>query len=229
MMILALHCATASCSVALWRDGRVVADRFEAMARGQAEALVPMIVATMDAAGWDYGDLDRLAVTIGPGTFTGLRIGLATARGLALATGLPLLGITTFDAIAFRAEPEDTVDGALLVAIESKRSPIYVQRFVDARTPVSVPALIAPQDLARWVDGRAQVVIGDAAVRAAAALRADGVPATESAAPSEPTASAVAAIAANRDVAADAPLPRPLYLAEPQTTLPPPDPRRAVR
>ncbi|MCH7931874.1 MAG: tRNA (adenosine(37)-N6)-threonylcarbamoyltransferase complex dimerization subunit type 1 TsaB, partial [Proteobacteria bacterium] len=94
MNVLALDTATAACSVALWSDGTVLAQRFATMARGHAEALMPMVEAVMAEAGLAFADLDLVATTVGPGTFTGLRVGLAAARGLALAGGLPIVGVT---------------------------------------------------------------------------------------------------------------------------------------
>jgi len=226
MKVLALHSATACCAVALWHDGAIVAHRDEAMDRGQAEALVPMIEETMAAAAVKFADLDRLAVTIGPGTFTGLRIGLATARGLALAAGLPLVGVTTLDALAGAARAEDFTDSALLVAIETKRADLYVQRFADRTTAVSAPASIDPGDLADWVGGGAQVVIGDGAARAAAALDAAGIATRLSTAPGQPDARIVAAIGAARPVTAGDPPPRPLYLGAVLATPAPPNPRQ---
>ena len=100
MRLLALDTATSACSAALWQDGTVLARHLQPMARGQSEALLPMVAAVMAEAGLAFADLDLLAVTVGPGTFTGIRIGLAAARGLALATGLPLAGIATTEAVA---------------------------------------------------------------------------------------------------------------------------------
>ena len=97
MRILAFDTATSACSAALWEDGRVGARRFETMTRGHAEALVPMIADVMDEAGTNFPRLDLIAVTVGPGAFTGLRIGLAAARGMALAAAVPCLGGLTDD------------------------------------------------------------------------------------------------------------------------------------
>ena len=105
MRLLALDTATAACSVALWRDGAVLARRFEAMLRGQSEALMPMVGAVLAEAGCGFKDLDAIAVTVGPGAFTGLRIGLAAARGMALAAELPLIGVTTLEAVVHGVPP----------------------------------------------------------------------------------------------------------------------------
>ncbi len=102
--ILAMDTAGGACSAALWRNGQVVASRFELLRRGHAERLVPMIEAVMAEGAMAYADLDCLAVTLGPGGFTGVRIGLATARGLALACGRPLVGVSNFQVLATAAK-----------------------------------------------------------------------------------------------------------------------------
>jgi len=99
--ILAFDTALGACSAAVWADGLVLARAFEPRSRGHAEALLPMIEAVLAEAGLRLDALDRLAVTVGPGSFAGTRVGLAAARGLALATGLPLVGVTTLEAVAF--------------------------------------------------------------------------------------------------------------------------------
>ena len=96
MKILAFDSATSACSAAIWRDGEIPARRFVAMERGQSEALIPMVVEVLKEAGLTYAEIDFIAVTVGPGSFTGVRIGLAAARGMALAGGLPVVGVTTF-------------------------------------------------------------------------------------------------------------------------------------
>ena len=102
-MLLAFDTAMAACSAALY-DGthrRVLASRFERMDRGHAETLAPMIKEAMEEAGLVFSGLERIGVTLGPGTFTGIRTGIAMARGLALALDLPVVGVDTlaFDTV----------------------------------------------------------------------------------------------------------------------------------
>ena len=99
MIVLAFDTSAAHCAVAVQRGDTVLASQHEAMARGQAERLVPMIKATLGDASIALSDVDRIGVGTGPGNFTGLRIAVATARGLALALGVPAIGVTAFDAI----------------------------------------------------------------------------------------------------------------------------------
>jgi tRNA threonylcarbamoyladenosine biosynthesis protein TsaB len=101
MRVLGLDSALTACSAALWQDGEILARRMEVMPRGQSEALMPMAVAVMGEADLAFEELDRLGVTVGPGSFTGLRIGLAAARGMAVALRLPLVGVTTLEAVAW--------------------------------------------------------------------------------------------------------------------------------
>jgi tRNA threonylcarbamoyladenosine biosynthesis protein TsaB len=100
LKLLAVDTALGACSVAVLNGERMLAHRFEEMARGHAEALAPMVEATMQQAGVAFAALERLAVTTGPGTFTGQRVGLAFMRGLRVALKKPLIGITTLEAMA---------------------------------------------------------------------------------------------------------------------------------
>ncbi len=100
MKILAVDTALGACSVALIEGKRTLAHRHEFMERGHAEALAPMVEKTMHDAKLEFSSLDRLAVTTGPGTFTGQRVGLAIMRGLRIALHRPLIGITTLAAMA---------------------------------------------------------------------------------------------------------------------------------
>jgi tRNA threonylcarbamoyladenosine biosynthesis protein TsaB len=226
MNLLAFDTACDACSVALWRGGGVVARRARVMQRGQSEALVPMIGEIMREAGADFTALDAAAVTNGPGAFTGLRIGLATARAIALAANRPVLGVSTFDAIAFAARHEARAEHTLVVAIETKRDDLYLQVFaIDATalgfSPHGDAAIVMPADAAAMMPAGPLLLAGDGAARLAAAL-ADPARITLSAA-RVPDAADVAAIAVARFAAgAIAPPLRPLYLRGPAVRLPQP-------
>lgn len=145
MRILAIDTASTFCSVAIWqaggKSGRLLASQQKEMQRGQAEALMPMILEVMREADLDFEELDCLASTIGPGSFTGLRVGLSTARGLALSTGLPLAGITCFDAVAYQIPVEDRLNKNLAVILESRRKELFIQLYsADETLTPSAPA-----------------------------------------------------------------------------------------
>lgn len=217
--ILALDAAGAACSAALWRDGGVVSHRFEPMRRGHAERLVPMIEAVMADGATAYADLDRLAVTLGPGGFTGVRIGLATARGLALATGRPLVGVSSFLVLAAAAKAEAPPDGSLVVTIDAKRRDLYLQVFAADLRPRSEPCAIMPAALADVLPPGALVLVGDGAAQAAPALAAAGRGYSLSWAPALVDAARLAELVAAEDseIAAGGAV-VPLYLRSPDVT-----------
>ena len=132
MTVLGLDSAMTGCSVALIERGRLKAERSRPDERGQAEILLPMVEETMAAAESGFEALDLIAVTVGPGAFTGLRIGLAAARGLALAANRPVAGVTTLEAVAAATEAGERRGRTLVVALETKRRDLYLQRFADA-------------------------------------------------------------------------------------------------
>jgi tRNA threonylcarbamoyladenosine biosynthesis protein TsaB len=206
--ILALDATLAGCSAALWAGGAVVARRSERLVRGHAERLMPQVREVMAEAGLGFEALDALAVTIGPGSFTGVRIGLATARGLALASAKPLVGLTTLEVIAHGAETSE----ALAVAIGAGRDRVYLQTFAATREPTAPPALLATAEARGRASGLA--VAGDAA-RLVAASVARTIP------PELPDATLVAALAAERHRGGrpwpDRP-PAALYLRPPDAT-----------
>ncbi len=215
MLLLALDTATSACSAAVWRDGTVLARRLQPMARGQSEALLPMVAAVMEEAGLGFADLDLLAVTVGPGTFTGIRIGLAAARGLAVATGLPLAGIATPEAVAAAVPAAERHGRTLVVAIESKRDEVWAQAFSSDLVPLGPVAAVLPAAAAALATGPL-VVAGDAAPRLLA-LRPDALAATS---PGWPDAAVVAGLAARHWAAGTALPPDPLYLRPADVTLP---------
>ena len=102
MLILALDTALDACAAAVVDTGnaRVIAQESQAMKRGHAEALMPLIARVIEASGIGFAALDRIAVTTGPGSFTGLRVGLSAARGIALAADKPVVGLSTLTAYA---------------------------------------------------------------------------------------------------------------------------------
>jgi tRNA threonylcarbamoyl adenosine modification protein YeaZ len=130
--LLSFDAASTACSAAILADGRIVAERFEAMERGQAEVLVPMIADVLAQADKTLEDIDALAVTIGPGAFTGIRIGLAAAHGLALARKIPSIGLTTFEAVAYPAVSELGPGETLIAAVE-RDDPEAVCRFISPK------------------------------------------------------------------------------------------------
>src|SRR5207302_2188062 len=99
--------AGSACSVAVGLGENIVAEEHIDTMHGQAEALLPLVNRAMREAGQEPAALDVVVVTVGPGSFTGIRVGLAAARGIALATGARLLGVTSFDAVAVQASPRD--------------------------------------------------------------------------------------------------------------------------
>jgi tRNA threonylcarbamoyladenosine biosynthesis protein TsaB len=129
MKILALDTALNACSVALMEDVDVLAHVNEKRARGHAETLMPLIQDLMKTSGTSFHDLDLIAVTIGPGTFTGLRIGLAAARGIALAAGKPCRGVTTLEALAASVSFDVAEGRPVIATADARRKEIYAQVF----------------------------------------------------------------------------------------------------
>jgi tRNA threonylcarbamoyladenosine biosynthesis protein TsaB len=201
MMILAIDSASNACDVCVWRDGEVIAAARETMARGQDARLMPMIVETMARAGVSFHDLDRVAVTRGPGSFTGLRVGLAAARGIGLAANKPVIGIDRFslyNAACAQAGRD------LLVVIESKRADLFC-RFYPAADDAPEPCLMTQADIDAFLAAHAPcAVAGDVAT------------------PQVEAAQWAARLAADAPLNHPDFLPRPLYLRAPDVTMPKP-------
>ncbi len=140
MLILAIDTALDACSAALFDSeaNRVVAVETEVIGKGHAERLMAMISAVMTKASVDFNAIDRIGVTVGPGSFTGIRVGLATARGLALAAGKPVVGVSTLEAIAREA----STDKPFMVALDARRGELYTQLYDGNHSAISDPQLL---------------------------------------------------------------------------------------
>jgi tRNA threonylcarbamoyl adenosine modification protein YeaZ len=125
-LILAFDTSAAHCAAVLLRDGHPAALHLRHMATGQAEALVPLLAETLAAGNATFADLDAIGVGTGPGNFTGVRIAVSTARGLALALDRPAIGVTTFEALAFALQRPVTV------SIPAPRGQVHRQTFTTA-------------------------------------------------------------------------------------------------
>lgn len=200
-ILLAIDTAGAACSVAL-RIGDIVAHSLSReMVRGQAEALMPMVTDVMRGAEADFSDLDLIAVTIGPGSFTGLRTGLAAARGLALALAIPLIGVTTTEAIALEARravaPND--DRRITVVLNTRRKDLYVQHFAVGLVPLGAPEAALPKEIAQAASTESVIFAGDATDEIREIVEGWAAPPAFSYYPAiGPDASCVADIAADR-------------------------------
>lgn len=218
--ILAFDCAGAACSTVVWRLDRALARHGRAMTHGQAEVLVPMIQATLDEAGLGFADLAALATTLGPGSFTGLRAGLATARGLAMATGLPCYGFSTLEIAAGAVTAAERAGRLVVAAIDTRRDDLFLQWPENDARVISVDAAVA------LLPDRPLVLTGDATAALAAALAAAGRDVVVATNAGALDVEVVARLAAAR-LAGGAPSDpmRPLYLRAPDVT--PAPPRRA--
>lgn len=218
-MILAIDTASRALSIALG-DGRGVSfAAHQLRSRGQAENLMPMIERGFRATGSTAADLTGLAVTVGPGTFTGLRIGLAAARAMRVALNIPLLGMTALEVLAADAARRFP-DRPVLAALDARRDQVYAQMFRRAEPPFaecwSAPVAVAAEGAALMAVSGA-VLIGNGAALVAPHVAGetvvlDGV---------EPDARHLLRLAAARSLpSCPVPAPGPLYLRAPDAKLP---------
>src|SRR6266704_754959 len=128
MLILAIDTALSACAAAVLatETSRVIAQESQAMKRGHAEALMPLIARVMKESGIAFASLDRVAVTSGPGSFTGLRVGLSAARGIALAVSKPVVGLTTLTAYAAPVVSQNG-EQPVISAIDARHDQVYFQ------------------------------------------------------------------------------------------------------
>jgi len=170
MRVLAIDTALAACSAAVFdaKRGAIIASETLAMIRGHAEALMPLIARVMDLANIEFAELDRIAVTAGPGSFTGLRVGIAASRGIALAAGKPAIGLSTLAGFAAPLIAEDDSSN-VVAAIDARHDQVYLQVFGAGGRTLVAPRIAALHDAARAAMTGPARIIGSAAIQVAAA------------------------------------------------------------
>ncbi|MFT6580967.1 MAG: tRNA threonylcarbamoyladenosine biosynthesis protein TsaB [Alphaproteobacteria bacterium] len=243
MNILALDSATSACSVAVWKGDGIASRRMEKMTRGHAVRLMPMAQEAMADAGLAFDQLDMVATTIGPGGFTGLRIGLAGARAIAMAAAIPIIGFTTFQVIAHQSmmgvgsSKTAGPKAPLLVVLDARRSDFYFQIFGSDGSPVTQPAAASVDAIAAAIAAKvaseasndalapeasndALAVCGDGADLIMDALRDQGARVHRVDGPDTPDAATVATLAYKGAPWDPMSPPEPLYLRPPDAALP---------
>jgi len=169
MRVLAIDTALDVCAAAVLdtRERDLLASETRAMTRGQAEAIMPLIARVMDAASIEFDDLDRIAVTVGPGSFTGVRVGIAAARGIALASGKPGVGLSTL--AAFTApHVAARYDGTIVAAIDARHGPVYLQAFGPGVRALAAPRLAPIREAIEAARAGPSLIVGSGAELVAA-------------------------------------------------------------
>ncbi|SMD04503.1 tRNA (adenosine(37)-N6)-threonylcarbamoyltransferase complex dimerization subunit type 1 TsaB [Rhizobium sp. RU36D] len=150
MILLAIDTAGADCAAAVYDSGRgiVLAEQTETIGKGHAERLMSLIDAVMAEAGLKLAAVERVAVVIGPGSFTGIRVGVAAARGLALALGVKAVGVSTLAVIAAEALERrgDADDRPVIAVMDAKRDELYLQAFASSGAVLSPPTVASMEE-----------------------------------------------------------------------------------
>jgi len=157
-LVLSFDTAAAHCAAALVSGDQILATMSEPLSKGQAERLIPMLEELLTGAGKNWADLDLIAVGIGPGNFTGVRISVSAARGLSLSLGIPTVGVSVFEALAY-----GTI-GFVKVKRDARRGMVFTQEFEDGSaigepmlyegTALEADAIVDPANLARCAVGK---------------------------------------------------------------------------
>ena len=219
MLTLALDTANDRIAVALAGEGRAVA-RAEAISRGHAERMFPLIDEVLATADTGIDHVSRIAVNVGPGSFTGIRIAVAAARGLGLALGIPVVGIDALHLIA--ASLDEPADGPILSAVDARRGEVYAALYGPKGDVLEPPFAADAETVLARIGDRASVLAGSGAAILAhqAAISGRRVPPVDVMTATDPLALARLGSLADPAIA----LPRPLYLrapdAKPQLPVP---------
>ena len=213
MNILALDTSMGACSAAVLRTNgaeRTLFVRQEAMARGHAEALMPMVAETMAEACLPFAELDVIAATTGPGSFTGVRIAIAAARGLVLVTGAGLFGT---DSLTVMAKAAEHLAEPFAVAVDARRGMLYFGLYDGDARQLEGPLLLSPGDAAQRLPATLRRAVGSGAASLAEAAAGRGLRIAASVAELQPSAAALAQIA--YESGETSPTLKPLYLRPP--------------
>lgn len=213
-LTLAFDTSAEACSVALLRNGAALAEEREYMARGHAEALIPMVNRVVHAADESLSAIEIVGVVAGPGSFTGLRAGIAAARGFALASRARAVGVSAFEAVALRALEDTGRRASILCVLETRRSDYFAQGFDVDGTALTTASVMTSGEIGERLSQGGCVLAGNAAQRLASELSGAGV----ACAPGDglPVAADVARLADR----AGGPDPVPLYLRAPEARRP---------
>lgn len=160
MILLAMDTSTSAITVAVHDGSRVLAECSVIDARAHTEHLAPLIESVLGAAGLTPTDVTDVAVGVGPGPFTGLRVGLVTARTVAYALGVPCHGVVSLDALAHEAAESGAVSGDFVVATDARRKEVYLAHYTvigDRAVRQSDPAVLHPADVPEDLRGLSAV------------------------------------------------------------------------
>ncbi len=221
MRLCAIDTATALGQVALAEDGRIVAEDARRVSNAHGESLMPMVDALFARAGWRPGSVARWAVDIGPGSFTGLRIGVATVKGIALVTGAELVGVSSLEALAWGLDAELEPGAVVAAVLDGGRGELFV-RVARGKDVAVEPAHVKVERVVELLSGvrcRRMILAGEAAV----SLDVTRLPfpaELRAAAPHDvPRVSSIVGIAGSL-APVDADTLEPLYVRPPEITLP---------
>jgi tRNA threonylcarbamoyladenosine biosynthesis protein TsaB len=222
MNILAIETSTPASSVALGTDDALLAMSLQVDRRGHVRFLAKALEYCFEQVGWTPSELDAIVVDVGPGLFTGLRAGLATAQGVAAATGAQLLGLSSLDALAFRAS---TGRRTIWPVVDIRRNEVATAPYRPVPGGVirdGSPEVVSPKGLAGLLDATADdsLIVGDLGALPEGTLR--GLHRVKVGRPRWPSADVLLELALARMTKGDLPAPddvRPLYLREPDVTI----------
>jgi len=163
MITLAFDTAMGAGSAIVDEDGATLGLQREPNSRALAEQLVPMVEATLDQAGHSYSSVDRIGVTTGPGTFTGMRIGMAAARAMALAAGKPLIGVSTLEVVAQQAADDHVQATQITACFDARRGEVYLQIFNQSNGQLAAaaePVVLSVDDALAQLSSVPGIVVG---------------------------------------------------------------------